>query len=202
MQVIKYNMDLIKLYDNSLTFELCELIIHLFENSDSKVEGKIHSGLNKDFKITTDLNIINRGKEWGFINKILLKEIAEKLPQYYKDINTEESPGKFVFYSEYYNLNTFNIQKYQKNQGHYKFHDDTGVLKEDNSSRILTYLWYLNDVEKGGETEFYNGLKIKPKQGTLLLFPSTWTYLHRGCVPVSNDKYIVTGWVYAKVGVI
>ena len=28
----------------------------------------------------------------------------------------------------------------------------------------------------------------------LCLFPSDWTHLHRGNPPISNDKYIMTGW--------
>jgi hypothetical protein len=54
---------------------------------------------------------------------------------------------------------------------------------------------YLNDVEEGGETEFlYQGLKIKPEKGTLVVWPSSYTHVHRGNPPYSNDKYIITGW--------
>ena len=63
------------------------------------------------------------------------------------------------------------------------------------SCRIVTFLFYLNDVEEGGETFFYNG-KVKPEAGKLILFPATWTYNHKGNMPISNDKYIVTGWFY------
>ena len=34
--------------------------------------------------------------------------------------------------------------------------------------------------------------------GKLLIFPATWTYMHRGNVPISEDKYIVTGWLYGN----
>jgi hypothetical protein len=55
---------------------------------------------------------------------------------------------------------------------------------------------YLNDVEQGGETEFYfQNLKSKPKQGTLVIAPATFTHTHRGNMPISNDKYIFTSWV-------
>jgi hypothetical protein len=51
-------------------------------------------------------------------------------------------------------------------------------------------------VNIGGETEITGYIKIKPKTGSLLLFPATWTYPHCGKMPISNDKYIITGWVY------
>ena len=63
--------------------------------------------------------------------------------------------------------------------------------------RMITYLWYLNDVDKGGETEFWGTYKVKPEAGKLILFPATWSYPHCGNIPISNAKYIITGWLCA-----
>jgi hypothetical protein len=56
----------------------------------------------------------------------------------------------------------------------------------------------LNDVpvEHGGCTEFLMGKKIQPKKGTLLFFPATWNYIHRGKKLEKGNKYIATGFVY------
>jgi Rps23 Pro-64 3,4-dihydroxylase Tpa1-like proline 4-hydroxylase len=65
------------------------------------------------------------------------------------------------------------IQKYDKNKGKYVYHDDGAIDILSKNYRVITYLWYLNDVEQGGETEFFGGdLKIKPETGKLLFFPS------------------------------
>jgi hypothetical protein len=57
----------------------------------------------------------------------------------------------------------------------------------------------LNDVIEGGETDFFAGdIKIRPKKGTLIFFPSSWTYPHSGKMPMSSNKYIITGWLYNK----
>ena len=61
---------------------------------------------------------------------------------------------------------------------------------------VITYIFYLNDVEEGGETEIRRKCKIKSKAGKLLLFPSCWTFPHRGVMPISDNKYIITGWLY------
>ena len=66
------------------------------------------------------------------------------------------------------------------------------------TGRIITFIWYLNNVEEGGETLFED-FKIKPMEGSSLFFPATWTYPHSGAMPTSNDKYIITGWIYNKV---
>ena len=60
---------------------------------------------------------------------------------------------------------------------------------------------YLNDVKEGGETEFqYQKLRVKPKRGTVLIWPGGFTHLHRGNPPLSGDKYIATGWYQGSIG--
>ena len=62
-------------------------------------------------------------------------------------------------------------------------------------------MFYLNDVQEGGETEFfYQDLKIKPKKGTMVIAPAGFTHTHRGNKPISNDKYILTSWVLFNPG--
>jgi hypothetical protein len=54
---------------------------------------------------------------------------------------------------------------------------------------------YLNDVYKGGETEFFHQqFKVTPKKGLTLIWPADWTYTHRGIVAPVEEKIIVTGW--------
>lgn len=61
------------------------------------------------------------------------------------------------------------------------------------SNRYLVFLWYLNDVAEGGETEFVDlGLRIAPRAGRLLVFPPYWMFQHAGRPPVSGDKYILS----------
>jgi len=55
---------------------------------------------------------------------------------------------------------------------------------------------YLNNIEQGGETEFlYQIKRIKPEADKLLIWPAGYTHVHRGNPPLSNDKYILTGWI-------
>ena len=57
---------------------------------------------------------------------------------------------------------------------------------------------YLTDVVgEGGETEFYyQKLKIKPKKGLTLIWPSDWTHTHRGIPAPDEEKVIITGWIH------
>ena len=61
--------------------------------------------------------------------------------------------------------------------------------------RLLTIIWYLNDVNQDGYTEFSSGLKIQPEIGKILMFPAQWPWVHRGYPPKYETKYICTGWI-------
>lgn len=65
------------------------------------------------------------------------------------------------------------------------------------STRILAWTLYLNDIPDGeGETEFlWQGVRVKPKAGTLSIFPAGFTHTHRGNPVYTHNKYIATGWV-------
>jgi hypothetical protein len=90
------------------------------------------------------------------------------------------------------------IQKYDKLDGKYIYHDDSFIDFNKNRYRVFTYLWYLNTVTEGGETVFWDSYKIKPEAGKLVLFPACWTFPHTGKMPISDNKYIITGWVYVN----
>jgi hypothetical protein len=64
------------------------------------------------------------------------------------------------------------------------------------ASRYLVFLWYLNDVAEGGETEFPQlGTRVTARAGRLLMFPPYWMYQHAGLPPVSGDKYILSTYL-------
>ncbi|TAM94831.1 MAG: 2OG-Fe(II) oxygenase [Rhodanobacteraceae bacterium] len=64
------------------------------------------------------------------------------------------------------------------------------------SNRYMVFLWYLNDVLEGGETEFCDlGLRIQAKRGRLLMFPPYWMFQHAGLPPRSNDKYMISTYL-------
>ena len=85
------------------------------------------------------------------------------------------------------------LQKTSPSEGYHEWHcENTGYHE---SSRAVVWMIYLNDVEEGGETEFlYQRKRMRPKRNTSLLWPGSWTHLHRGNPPLSGDKYVLTGW--------
>ena len=59
-----------------------------------------------------------------------------------------------------------------------------------NWRRVISSITYLNDDFKGGETEFEDQVII-PESGKTLIFPSTFTYPHRGCPIIEGIKKIM-----------
>lgn len=181
---------------NSLSKLLCEEIIDRFEKEDKKRAGITFAGENKDIKDTLDFHLSHNPDDWKDIDKVLTNELSKALNLYFENINKDI---KILVCDNLTDLG-FQLQKYNKGVGKYIFHNDHQIYLNDGMDRALTYIWYLNDVEEGGETSFYNKGKVRPEQGKLVLFPACWTYPHSGIMPVSSDKYIITGWVLKQAG--
>ena len=62
----------------------------------------------------------------------------------------------------------YQIQKYKKNEGKYTWHTDN-LISNNYRQRLITFLFYLNDIDKGGETDFHYK-KIISEQGNLYFF--------------------------------
>lgn len=181
---------------NSLTDEFCDELIEKFEEDPAgkKYKGIVGDGPAPDLKETYDL-VIDNTPLWKNEDTFIAAKVGNIVREYFKHVrasvpNVDTLNGIFNVCDSGYH-----IQKYEPNKGFYTWHNDF-QFQEDNGSRILTFIWYLNTVEKGGETEFTNGIKVKAEKGKLVMFPATWTYTHRGCMPYSNEKYILTGWIY------
>jgi hypothetical protein len=171
---------------------LCEEIIKLFESSNKKYYGVVESGLNKNIKNTIDLHMAFEPELFIDIDKKLHSILNKSIYEYIDKLNSNCLTITMLHFTD----SGFNIQKYFKNDGFYVYHNDFCVDYKNEKYRLFTYLLYLNNIDEGGETEFFGNYKIKPKPGKLLLFPACWTYPHKALLPISNDKYIITGWIY------
>jgi len=78
--------------------------------------------------------------------------------------------------------------------GYHRWHSERFGMAT--TERVLAWTIYLNTVKEGGETEFlYQGKRVEAKAGRIVIWPAGWTHVHRGNPPLSNEKYILTGWI-------
>ena len=194
---------LIFIKNDSICHDLCDEIITKFENEPNKMD----CGIQKNIKDTTDFIMPINCEKWYKIHKCLLKELTKNLNQYLDSLchdedklSCEESKEDFIIIDKKKTiLYNFMVQRCIKNKGKYTYHNDFNIDFEKKEYRIIRYIWYLNNVEEGGETGFWNDYKIKPEKGKLILFPACWTFPHCGRMPISSNKYIITGWIYQKI---
>jgi hypothetical protein len=197
-------MDFIYQNEHSICPEFCEEIIEMYEMEQNKYDGLTIGGVQKKIKDTTDFIIPKNDEKWSRIESFLYKELHKNILKYIQYINREKynehnnnGEDSSIFTNTKFETQHFMIQKYDKNKGQYIYHNDFHMIP--NKYRVITFLWYLNDVNEGGETEFWDYHKIKPTAGKMILFPASWTYPHRGLMPISSNKYIITNWLYINI---
>ena len=192
--------ELIWVKEKSLSEDFCNQVINKFETDPYRKAGEVDQNnprIDKDLKITIDTTITHN-IAWREEDEVLYKALGNALYEY--EIHLQKtSSGKWNLHpSDGYQVKDtgYMVQKYEPN-GFYNWHHDWCM--NEGWSRIYTYIWYINTIkeEDGGWTEFIDGTRIQPKVGSILLFPATWTYVHRGYT-TKVPKYIVTGWIYAR----
>lgn len=179
--------DYVAWFDGALEAQFCAQLIESFErtvplqtaNGRGVRPGLEHSGW-------TELNVSRLADE-GF-KGFFLHQIDRHLALYNQRVRlTIPVPSRP-------NIEDLRIKRYRAGadeqfQPHFDSIDAV-------ANRYLVFLWYLNDVADGGETEFCDlGLKVQARAGRLLMFPPYWLFQHAGLPPRSNDKYILSTYL-------
>lgn len=166
--------------------KLCNDLINYYEKNPFKMQGKVGDGwVDKDVKDSTDIFVLNLQDT---VIKKYLVSLSNVLEQYKKKYEyCSKGQGKWGLTTK-----AFNIQKYNPNQAYHGWHSERTGMNE--ASRHLAFMTYLNDVNDGGETQFYyQDLKIKPEKGLTVIWGTDWTFQHKGLVSTTETKYITTG---------
>jgi len=173
----------VRIYDNVLSKDECDVYIKLFQKAketsmvqDSglpNIDRKDSSFLlcDVDLVANNNFNLMLNGFVSQYNNDFPILNQYKVVSYHNKMQETEVGGGYHLWHNENNNAASF--------------------------SRILTWLFYFNDVEEGGETELlYQHMRVKPQTGRLVIFPAYFTHTHRGNPPISNTKYIATGWYH------
>jgi len=188
----------IRVWPGKVSPEDCQATINAFENilADPELSTKIDNNSGqfsngafgrKDLSVFLENPIYNQ------------TELVTKYLYYLQDCVLE-------YVAEFSQLKDLRLSnecqmKLQKTPPYGGFHiwhyENGGPLYH---SRELTWMIYLNDLPDGeGETEFlYQKLRVKPTQGTVVIWPAGMTHPHRGNTVFTHPKYILTGW-YVKL---
>lgn len=169
---------------------ICDRLIEHHKNGKKKQGLSGYDMIDKDTKDSIDV----AGKD---------------IPYYYDYLNVciEKYKQTYIFSDKdqyYYDvLECPNIQYYPPGGGFKIWHYENTWQRDVNNpndltmaKRHLVFMTYLNDVTDEGETEFfYQKRIIKPRKGLTLIWPASWTHTHKGVPSLTQEKYIITGWI-------
>jgi len=168
----------------ALSVELCQALITQFMK-DRRVEADPQS----DYSTRRFLYLSDKPEWMSLMDQV--QSIADQLvANYFAHFACEDSTGPTDWFDDGFVL------------AHYR-PGDTCVLHDDgqnpepphNGFRMATLLFYLNDVNEGGETVFpRQNLAVSPELGKAILFPATYAYPHRVVSP-TNDRYVLQTWI-------
>lgn len=218
--------DFIEVIDNAIPEDLCKAFISRFEQSKNTSVGRTGGGVDVDKKRSLDVSIAQHPEFKAQYQQLLPHLSAQLMAYFEKYFfaligpigltvadpktgqpvkltqeNFEEigKPNLQNLVQYLFRIGDINAQKYDAGKGGYPYwHSEVYPEARHNDAlhRILLFMFYLNDVDEGGTTDFYYQNKsVQPKVGTMVIAPAYFTHTHRGSVPVSNDKYILTSWV-------
>lgn len=174
----------VQIFDNALPAPFCEQLILSFKQSAERHVIRPpgwRDGLDASSWTELDISALADDAFKGFF----YKQIEDYLARYNQILGlTLPVPGSPL-------ISDMRIKRYIAGSGEgFQPHFDSIY---EVANRYLVFLWYLNDVSEGGDTEFCDiGIKVAARTGRLVVFPPYWMYQHAGRPPVSNDKYILS----------
>ncbi len=217
--------DFIEVYEAALAPETCASLVERFLASGDLKPGRVGSGVMPDLKDSLDLAISQKPEWRSLeaqLNGVVFTGLLAYLRKYPHMVVAPlmlEIPGAdggqhrltaervaamddaalAPIVQAVLRPGAINLQRYTADRGGYPYWHCELYPRDANAEtlhRHLLWTLYLNDEFQQGETEFlYQGRKITPRAGSLLIAPAAFTHTHRGNRPLGGDKFIATSWI-------
>ena len=165
---------------------ICDNLIAYYKgNKNQAKQGITTRGINLNIKDSLDLSVtVDDFKNDDVLNEYALK-LIDVLQLYQKKYVWAKEMSLFDI------TEASSIQYYKPEAGFKEWHFER--INTNVSTRVLTFMTYLNTVDDGGTDFYYQKLTSPAKKGLTLIWPTDWTHTHKGQVS-NKEKYIITGW--------
>lgn len=198
---VEHHDDFISVYKNVYPENYCSHMISEFERLKEHGVGGIrpelrHKKSDYSMALNPGIHLLN-----SFLEMCPLRGFFDRLQVVYDNYSIKYSTLKELRIT----TTSCKMQRSDPGDGYHIWHHETGNQTGyyQNQNRAIVYSLYLNtlDPAAGGETEFlYQKKRIPPVENTMILWPATYTHVHRGnAVLGTKPKYIITGWFYYDV---
>ena len=177
----------VRTYDNNLPPDLCGKLIDSFNTLErfQQPNGRgVRAGLDDSAWTELDVSRLSDAPFLSFFRQL----ISQALQRYNADV------GLPIAVPDSPLLSPLILKRYRAGDEE-KFQTHFDAINEV-CDRYLVFLWYLNDVDNGGQT-WFPGLQtgVAPRAGRLLMFPPYWMYAHQGQPSPDQDKYILSTYL-------
>lgn len=177
---------------NMLDDEICDTLVHAFDAHPELQQERTQGGDHFRF-MQTDVSGNSKNAPWKNPHDVAFRVLRSAARQYLNDIQYDDTT---VIFPQSYGYEKLRINK-TMNNGKDGFGNHVDVGDYASAKRFLTMLFYLSDVEIGGDAAFPPlGFSVKPEKGSLLIFPSNFVFMHCGLKPISSPKYIMTSFLH------
>lgn len=189
------SLDKLIYVNESVEHSVCDTILNMFNDKCNNYLSQINNDRQHKKTITLEISTkVTDNNELNHITSILIDEIKKHVLLYFDKIKNEE------FFEEIINkkktINNFIIKKFLKNKVNniYEFNYDIDIYNK--KSKILNFVWYLND---DGEIEILGNYRMKPKKGSILIFPSEWFFPYCNISLGASEPVIIYGSIYIDI---
>lgn len=172
--------------ENALSADFCDQLVYYLERSTETCYSD-----SREHRVCLDLEIPDESPFFPELVQSYRRICCAYFDQHPWALSDLDPSGHFFD-------DGFMLTRYEQGVGHFAVHTDQRLNIPN--PRLFSTIWYLNTVETGGETHFptLGDLKIHPEKGKAIHFPANWLFPHAGCIPVTQRKYIVTTFTYAR----
>lgn len=182
---------------NSLSAELCDYVIRIYDNKPNIRDNEFGINLNKD-----------KNEEHNVLKKALLTNIFENIKSYFLGIECDDIRHNFNNIQNKISIQYAIVHKYLKDDKMANYCNSVRTNYKNMKYSIVRFIYYLNNSEIAdddgsggcsggcGETIFANKYKVFPEKGKLVIFPSDWFFSYAETSFKTANKYVITGFIF------
>lgn len=179
--------DYIKVYENVFSADFCNQVISRLEDDWQKHTFYSHAEKEK-FNYDTDLDISHQETN---STRFIGENLFHVLKNYIDDVNLPSLQG----WDGYTNIR---FNRYKENKEMHWHADRVQEMFDGQRKGIptLSIVGLLNDNYKGGEFVMFDDHIVDLPQGSVMIFPSTFMYIHKVNPVTEGIRYSYVSWVW------
>jgi prolyl 4-hydroxylase len=182
----------ILLIEDLLDRDTCRHVIEVAEHCHFDAAAILVDAVDPDVRSSGILALNPRNPVQQSTNQLLMQSIKVVQESLYRWYGVQFPQAE-----------TCSVLRYNPGQ-QYKRHVDNILLssrfqevEQGIPTRDVSIVGYLNDDFEGGETFFdRQNIKVSPKLGSVIVFPSYYTHPHQSLPVTIGKKYAWTTWLY------